>query len=174
MNRWEISQLWARNFSPLLQPAVLRAFRRDFSIDEITNAFSVNGGLGYQLIPAVQGYLYSPIQGIIIRSTAYATVPTGLQITTPSHLGAAINFAGTALTAAPVISNDGALRYTAWSTGVGTLNAFNATDPNYGSQALYLWASVGNPTVSAAFPGSVVTLYLTYYLLPTYAEVIGN
>jgi hypothetical protein len=170
MNRWENSNYYLRTFSPLLQAAVPRIARFDFSIAQTTSIFTTPLGL----LPALPGLAYFPVwQNLIRQGSPYASQPGSLTIRWITSAGALFATMGSWTAGIGLLTNAGAKNsYIIGPAGVG---GADASDTNgIGNRALQFGSGVADPTVSVAFPGSPVTLLFCYFLIPTYAEVAGG
>lgn len=168
MNRWENSLLWTRNFAPPLTAGVPQVQAFDIPIATALNMGPA--GAPVTLVKAIPGFFILPFFGEFIRNgDPFATAPGNLRISYSLNGTAALEFTNTALTAASVPGTF----ISAIAGMVGTLNA-RTTDgsPNLAGDLVARFLT-GSPTISAASAGSIITLLVTYFFVPTYPQTVG-
>lgn len=134
--------------------------RVDLTVGEITNLNTSP----VTILPAVTGYVYAVEWAIALHEGRYATSPGNLQLRAP----------GSSLLVYTQWSANGVLLSSTGSPSEGAMSrvwGLGRIDDgaiSYGSKGMEAYNVGGNPTVDATYPGSDVSIFLVYRLLPSY------
>lgn len=159
--------LLAAMAAPLVRaqdPGTLLFKRVDLTIEQVTN---LNSTPVEFLAAPDAGHFYAVLWSVCAHTGRFATAPGNLVLRAPgspasiyltytnwSNSGCLLN--------ATVNGNAGAYDRQA---GIGRIDDGN---DSWGGKGMEVFQKGGNPTVSETFPGSVVSIAIWYYLLPSY------